>query len=97
MRSALVLVAAAALGACGGESGDDDGGYPHEAVDSFVAECRTEPQATPRDCRCVIERLQETMPYDEFAAADEALREDREASATSLRKLEQAVRACGAA
>jgi hypothetical protein len=91
---AAIACAAAVLGGCGG---GDDNGYPEESVDAFIAECRSQANATPKDCRCVIERLQQTMPYDQFAEADEALTEGREAEAAALRKLEAAVRRCGAA
>jgi hypothetical protein len=79
-----------ALTACGG--GDD--GYPREAVENFVAECDVQPNATERQCRCVIARLEETMPYDEFARADEALEQEQPVDEKSLAKLRQAVEAC---
>jgi hypothetical protein len=85
----LVVVVAVALTACGG--GD---GYPTEAVQTFVAECDAQPNATERQCRCVIARLEETMPYDEFARADEALEQEQPVEEESLAKLRQAVQAC---
>jgi hypothetical protein len=93
LRSALALVlAAAALGACGGD--DEEEGYPDAAVASFVSECRKQPNATESACRCVIERLQVSMRYDEFERADAALRGNRQPDEASLRKLQTAAEGC---
>lgn len=89
MRSTLVVVVAVAITACG-----DGDGYPREAVENFVAECDMQPNATERQCRCVIARLEETMPYDEFARADEALENEQPVDEASLAKLRQAVQVC---
>ncbi len=95
MRSAVaVALTVVGLAACGG-SGED--GYPRESIDAFVQECKAQPNTVERQCRCVIERLEETMPYDEFAAADEALKANREPDQASLEKLRAAVTACGTA
>ena len=95
MRSAVALsFAVVGLAACGG-GGED--GYPQESVDAFVSECRAQPNTTQRQCRCVVERLQETMPYEEFARADKALKENREPDAASLAKLRAAIEACATA
>ena len=63
-------------------------------IDRFVRECAAQPNTAERQCRCVVERLQETMPFDEFARADAALKENREPDAVSLEKLRSAVTAC---
>jgi hypothetical protein len=95
LRSGVALAfAVVGLAACGG-GGED--GYPQESIDAFVRECRAQPNTSERQCRCVVERLQETMPYEEFARADDALKEDREPAAASLEKLRAAVSACGSA
>jgi hypothetical protein len=92
LRSGLALGAVAfALAACGG----DDDGYPQESIDAFVRECDAQPNATEEQCRCVIARLQETMPYDEFTTADAALENDQPVDEASLAKLQQAVEVCG--
>jgi hypothetical protein len=93
LRSALALsFAVVGLAACGGNNAE--GGYPKESIDAFVQECREQPQTSERQCRCVVERLQETMPYDEFAEADAALKENREPDDATLEKLRAAVAAC---
>jgi hypothetical protein len=95
LRSGAALAfAVAGLAACGG-GGDD--GYPQESVDAFVQECTAQPNTAERQCRCIVERLQETMPYEEFARADAALAENRQPAAASLQKLRAAVTACGSA
>ncbi len=93
MRRAFPLaLLVAGLAACGGNDGED--GYPEEAIASFVSECRTQPGATEASCRCVIERLEVSMPYEEYALADEALRDDRAPSEASVEKLQTAAEAC---
>jgi hypothetical protein len=93
LRSGAALaVAVAGLAACGG-GGED--AYPQKSIDEFVQECTAQPNTAERQCRCIVERLQETMPYDEFARADAALKENRQPAAASLEKLRAAVTACG--
>jgi hypothetical protein len=93
LRSALAVAAAAALLAgCGGE--DNESGYPDKSVETFVGTCKKQPGSSEAACRCVIERLQVTMPYDEFVAADKALRENREPAAKSTAKLQAAADRC---
>jgi hypothetical protein len=95
LRSGVALsFAVVGLAACGGGSED---GYPQESVDAFVSECRAQPNTTERQCRCVVERLQETMPYEEFARADKALKENQEPDAASLDKLRAAITDCATA
>jgi hypothetical protein len=95
LRSAVALsFTVVGLAACGG-GGED--GYPQESVDAFVRECNAQPNTSERQCSCVVARLQETMPYDEFARADKALKENREPDAASLEKLRAAIEACATA
>jgi hypothetical protein len=42
----------------------------------------------------VIERLQVSMPYEEFARAEDALRNDRAPTDASVAKLQAAAEAC---
>ncbi len=92
MRSAAALAfAVVGLAGCGGDGED---GYPQESIDAFVQECRAQLNTSERQCSCVIERLQEAMPYEEFEAADKALKENREPDEASVEKLRAAVTAC---
>jgi hypothetical protein len=93
LRSAVGLaLVGVALAACGAD--DEERDYPDEAVASFVSECRKQPNATEAACRCVIERLQVSMPYAEFERADAALRASRTPEEGSLRKLRTAAEGC---
>ena len=92
MRSGLA-VAFAVLGLAGCGAGSDDG-YPQESIDAFVKECAAQPNTVERQCRCVIERLQETLPYEQFALLDDALKENRRPDKASIGKLRAAVTAC---
>jgi hypothetical protein len=95
LRSAVALsFAVVGLTACGG-GGED--GYPQESIDAFVRDCNAQPNTSERQCSCVVERLQETMPYEEFARADKALRENKTPDAASLEKLRAAITNCATA
>jgi len=94
LRSAVALsCAVVGLAACGGS----EDAYPQESIDAFVRECNEQPNTSERQCACVVERLQETMPYDEFARADKALKENQQPDAASLEKLRAAITACATA
>ena len=85
---------ALALVGCGAGS-DDDAGYPDEAVETFVSECqKAQEDTTEEACRCVIEHLQKTMPYEEFKRADAALKENEPVDEGSLVKLRTAAENC---
>ena len=45
-------------------------------------------------CECTIERLQRTLPFDDFAAADEAIREDKPVSARTRATIDEATESC---
>jgi hypothetical protein len=92
LRRALAF--AVLVGSLAGCGGDDGSTYPDEAVEAFVSECRAQPKASEASCRCVIERLQVSMPYEEFRRADDALRNDRAPADASVAKLQAAAEAC---
>jgi hypothetical protein len=45
-------------------------------------------------CECTIERLQRTLPFEDFAAADRAIRADRPVSAKTRAAIDEATDAC---
>jgi hypothetical protein len=91
---ALLIVLAAAALALAGCGGGDDTGYPDEAVDSFMEACTDQMGSTEEACRCVVDRLEQMLPYEEFAAADDAIREGRTPSENAAVKLQLAVEQC---
>lgn len=55
------------LAACNGE---EESGYPPQVVENFMASCTAQPGASQSECSCAIERIQQTMTLDEFAAEE---------------------------
>jgi len=45
-------------------------------------------------CECTIERLQQTLPFDDFAAADQAIRTDKPVSARTRATIDEATEMC---
>jgi hypothetical protein len=103
-----VVAAALVMGACGGDDDSDTGDdlgrsaapgvagprYPYDqvAIENFVRECAK--TGSRSACVCTIERLQQTLPFEEFKAADEAIREDRVVSARTRATIDAAAEAC---
>jgi hypothetical protein len=83
---ALVAVAVLALGACGG-----DDGYPQEVIDNFMDSCTAQVGASESYCRCAIERLQSSMSFDDFQAAEAKITAGSE---NLPRELQEAVDSC---
>jgi hypothetical protein len=98
--SLVALLAAGAIAGCGG--GDDDGGggdsggdrYPQAARENFVRSCDEQPNAERSVCECALERLEETVPFEDFEAADTAIREGEEPDKATSEKLTAAVERC---
>ena len=96
MRTAVALAGAAlALGSAG--CGGGDAGYPDAARETFMRDCRAQPNATEETCGCVLEELERTVPYAEFRRGERALRGDGTLDPSTARKLQEAVNACLAA
>ena len=91
MRIAAIAAVALALAA---GCGSDDEEYPDQAVENFVDSCKSQAGATEEACRCVIDRLKVTMPYEEFKQADDAVRHQKPLDPESRRKLERAAAQC---
>jgi hypothetical protein len=64
----LLLVA---LAGCNG--GDGGGGYPSQVVENFMTSCTAQPGASESECQCAIDRIQETMTLEEFAAEEQRI------------------------
>jgi hypothetical protein len=103
------LAAAPPLVACGGSGGEPAGrasgaragpdvvraryAYPPATVREFVEQCAS--SASQRAvCRCTIDRLQRTLPYADFDAADRAFRAGRPLPAPTRRAIGAATSAC---
>ena len=67
--------------------------YPRDRVDAFVDACAAAPRQRPV-CTCTIERLQRTLPYDLFAAADAATRAGRPLPPEAQRTFDLAATGC---
>ncbi len=97
-RSALTLLAGAAIAGCGG--GDDNGGgggddgYPAAARTNFVESCDKQPNASRSVCECALEELEKTLPYEDFKAADDAIRNGDKPEKATSDKLTAAVEGC---
>jgi hypothetical protein len=104
------LIAATALVSCGGSddvgdtgraSGRYTGGgvlqaryrYPARVVRTFVDACGRS-SAQRKVCGCTIERLESTLPYPRFAAADQAIRAGLPVPRDTRAALDAATEAC---
>ena len=88
-HGALLLLASAALGACG------DDGYTAEERTKFVESCDEQSASTSRSvCECAFEELERTLPYEHFEAAEEAVRAGDPPAAEFSTKLTAAVERC---
>ena len=67
--------------------------YPDAAVQSFVDACATSPRQRPV-CVCTIDRLQRTLPYRDFQAADAAVRGGRAVPRGTQQVVDRATSAC---
>jgi hypothetical protein len=86
----LILATVASLPGCGGGSHS----YPSAAVDTFMASCIAQPNATESGCRCVLDQLEKTMPYSEFKRVDTEIVAGIGLSGDEQRKLADALANC---
>jgi hypothetical protein len=96
-KTLTALVAALAIGLAGCTTSQDNANtdnYPQEAKDNFVDMCAAEAAQTRpggdnqqrrTDCRCIVDQLEEQLPYDRkasgetsFKDADTAIKDGRE-------------------
>ena len=104
------LVALAVLAAGCGTDPDNANtdAYPQEARDNFVDSCASTAARTGggneeeqrRTCTCVIDKLEDTLPYDtkdgdnSFKDADAAIRDDKPIPAEVEDKIDRATADC---
>jgi uncharacterized protein YcfL len=97
-KAILVALAALALAGCGTSNDKTKGGYPQEAVDNFTTACIKTAggsQEAKTRCNCVIDKLQSSLSYNEFKAADSAYRNDpSKLDPNSKKKIDQATSDC---
>ena len=67
--------------------------YPPATVDEFVEACATT-SAQREVCSCTIDRLQSTLPFRDFAAADRAIRAERPVARRTRALIDDATEAC---
>jgi hypothetical protein len=98
-----------ALSACGGDDSDSGAGegigseagsgvngprypYPAATVREFVSSCAE--NGSRAVCECTIERLQQTLPFKDFDAADRAIRQERPLSDSTRKTIDEATESC---
>jgi hypothetical protein len=80
----------------GSDAGKGVGGprYPYGAatVRAFVDSCAK--NGSRSVCQCTIDRLQQTLPFKDFSAADQAIRQDKPLSTHTRGVIDEATEAC---
>ena len=92
MRLTAVAVSLAATALAAG-CGSGRAPYPAKVEKGFLRACNAG-ERRPQACRCILSRLEATVPYDEFRLADEALRAGNRAPAATEKKVAAATNAC---
>ena len=96
-RIALPLaVLSLGLAACGGDdnSSSDNGKYPSQVEDNFLKACNATSHDKTEACKCALTKLEETLPYDDFKKADEAIRKGGSADPATQKTITAAIKAC---
>ena len=88
-RLAAPLAATVLLAGCGGGKAS----YPPQVKKGFLARCDLG-KHRPQVCLCILSRLEDTVPYAEFKAADDALRTGGRAPAATAKKIAAATKRC---
>jgi hypothetical protein len=100
MRSTWLALPLAArtlgLAACGGDENDSKAGnkYPSDVEDNFMKACKTSSGGKEDACKCALKKLEETVSYDDFKKADEAIREGGKASGDTAERIQDAITSC---
>jgi hypothetical protein len=100
MRSTWLALPLAALSlglaACGGDDNDSKAGskYPDDVRENFMKACEASSNGKTAACDCALKKLEETVSYDDFKKADEAIREGGEASGSTADRIQDAIKSC---
>ena len=97
MKKALILLGiAATLAGCGSSSDSGGEDYPKEARDAFVSDCVKSGggESVRERCTCVIDKLEDTVDYEDFKAVDAALRKGQEGDKEVVDDIEKAATEC---
>jgi ABC-type glycerol-3-phosphate transport system substrate-binding protein len=68
--------------------------YPAPVVQNFMKSCTAQAGATTSYCRCTIEELQRTLPYDDFKSADAAIQKGGKAPSKARAAINAAIKKC---
>jgi hypothetical protein len=69
-------------GGDGGDGGDGDGGsplggdgsaYPEQVQEAFMGGCTSQPGANEETCRCALDAIMASVPYEDYTAYEESL------------------------
>ena len=93
---------AAALGALvlAGCGGDDEKAstagnkYPEDSRKAFLDSCDAQPGADRSVCECALSEIEKAVSFEEFAAADKALRDKKDVDPDVQAKLTKATTDC---
>ena len=98
MKKALIVAAAlTALAGCGASSKTNSDKYPKEAVNNFTTQCVSSGGGTNdvKDrCKCVIDKLQDRVKFDDFKKADDAIRNKKTPEKATIDAIDKAVSDC---
>jgi hypothetical protein len=94
LRSALLLIVLVLAG-CGGSEGEGNRvSYPDDVRENFLSACVAQPGATQGECDCVLEHIEETVPFDEFRRLEEKSVPGEPLTAEEDAKFTDAILAC---
>ena len=100
----VALAVALVLAGCGGgDDGDETPAmptvaagerYPAGVEDAYMASCQQTSGGRVEICRCTFDKIEATVPYEEFEKAEAAIRNFDAAPPATRRKLRRALESC---
>jgi hypothetical protein len=94
IRLALPLVVLSlGLAACGGDD-DKSSDYPSGVERNFLNACNKSSKGKEDACKCALDKLEDTVSYEDFKKADAAIRSGKSADPRTTEKLQAAIKAC---